>query len=98
MLHLTKYAHIIKNKKDKKETIEGEKTANAAVLISKKYQLDLPIIKTVNKLIIEDVDTKEAIKKLLERPLKKEYSSISIMIWLKGSFHTNTNVFSLIFL
>ena len=62
-----------KNKKDKKETIEGEKTANAAVLISKKYQLDLPLIKTVNKLIIEDVDTKEAIKKLLERPLKKEY-------------------------
>ena len=63
----------LKNKKDKKETIEGEKTANAAVLISKKYQLDLPIIKTVNRLIIEDIDTKEAIKKLLERPLKKEY-------------------------
>ena len=63
----------LKNNKHHKETIEGEKTANAAFLISEKYQLDLPIIKTVNKLIIEDIDTKKAIKKLLERPLKKEY-------------------------
>ena len=70
---LDKSKNINENKKDQKETIEGEKTANAAVLISKKYQLDLPIIKTVNKLIIEDIDTKEAIKKLLERPLKEEY-------------------------
>ena len=68
-----KIGNNVKIKKDNKETVEGEKTANAAFLISKKYQLDLPIIKTVNKLIIEDIDTKEAIKKLLERPLKKEY-------------------------
>jgi glycerol-3-phosphate dehydrogenase (NAD(P)+) len=68
-----KIGNNVKIKKDNKETIEGEKTANAAFLISKKYHLDLPIIKTVNKLILEDIDTKEAIKKLLERPLKKEY-------------------------
>ena len=66
--------NICKNikKKNKKETIEGKKTANAAVLISKKYQLDLPIIQTVNDLINENIEISKAIKNLLERPLKNE--------------------------
>ena len=62
----------IKKKKNKKETIEGKKTANAAVLISKKYQLDLPIIQTVNDLINENIEISKAIQNLLERPLKNE--------------------------
>ena len=66
--------NICKNikKKNKKETIEGKKTANAAVLISKKYQLDLPIIQTVNDLINENIEISKAIQNLLERPLKNE--------------------------
>lgn len=63
----------INNRKRKKETIEGEKTAKAAALISKKYQLDLPIINTVNDLIRKDIELSKAIQNLLERPLKKEF-------------------------
>ncbi len=62
----------LKNKKNHKETVEGKKTANAAVLISKKYQLDLPIIQTVNDLINENIEISKAIKNLIERPLKNE--------------------------
>jgi len=62
----------IKNQNNKKETIEGEKTAKAAVLISKKYELELPIIQTVNDLINENIEISKAIQNLLERPLKKE--------------------------
>ena len=62
----------IKKQQDNKETIEGKKTANAAVLISKKYQLDLPIIQTVNDLINGNIEISTAIQNLLERPLKNE--------------------------
>tara|TARA_A100001011_G_scaffold395739_1_gene491633 strand:+ start:1165 stop:2142 length:978 start_codon:yes stop_codon:yes gene_type:complete len=65
---------IAENKKNKKETIEGKKTANAAFLISKKYKLDLPIIETVNNLINESTDIEIAIEKILKRPLKNETS------------------------
>ena len=43
---------------------------DAVVVVCDEYDIE---IETVNKLILEDIDTKEAIKKLLERPLKKEY-------------------------
>ncbi len=62
----------IKSKKNKNETVEGKKTTNAAVLISKKYQLDLPIIQTVNDLINEKIEISKAIQHILERPLKNE--------------------------
>ena len=62
----------IKKQKNNNITIEGKKTANAAVLISKKYQLDLPIIQTVNDLINGNIEISKAIQNLLERPLKNE--------------------------
>ena len=62
----------INSQKNKKETIEGKKTANAAVLISKKYHLELPIIQTVNDLINGNIEISKAIQNLLARPLKNE--------------------------
>ena len=53
-------------------TVEGEKTAKAAVLIANKYRLDLPIIQTVSDLINENIEITKAIQNLIERPLKKE--------------------------
>ena len=64
--------NLVRNRKNKKETVEGKKTASAAILISQKYQLDLPIIETVNNLIKGNIEIDKAIKNLLERPLKKE--------------------------
>ena len=40
--------------------------------LRKKYQLDLPIIQTVNDLIDENIEISKAIQNLLERPLKNE--------------------------
>jgi len=63
--------NLYKQKK-KEETVEGEKTAKAAVLIAKKYRLDLPIIQTVSDLINKNIEITKAIQNLIERPLKKE--------------------------
>ena len=63
--------NLYKQKKNE-ETVEGEKTAKAAVLIAKKYRLDLPIIQTVSDLINENIEITKAIQSLIERPLKKE--------------------------
>ena len=54
------------------QVVEGEKTAAAAVLLAKKYKIDMPITQIVNGILSEKVTPKDAVKLLMERPERHE--------------------------
>ncbi len=54
------------------QTVEGIRAIEAGYEIGKKYKLDLPIISTAHLVVNEELDAKEALKKLLSRSLKSE--------------------------
>lgn len=55
-----------------KQTVEGVRTIIAANEIAQKYNLELPIIQMAYNVLFNDLDVKDAIKKLLSRALKME--------------------------
>jgi glycerol-3-phosphate dehydrogenase (NAD(P)+) len=61
-------------KKDIGQEIEGVRTAREAVQLAKKYQVELPIIEQVYKVLYEDLPPQEAVKHLLERKPTAEIS------------------------
>ena len=63
---------IGKKNKIKDETVEGLKTSLAAEDIANRLNVDVPIIKAVNKIINEEKSIKEIISNLISRPLIKE--------------------------
>ena len=52
---------------------EGVSTVKSLIMLSEKYELDLPISKAVYEVIYEKMDIKESIMKLFSRPLKSEF-------------------------
>lgn len=52
--------------------VEGASTVISAQQLADKYQLDLPITQAVYSVLIEGVDPKEAVRRLLTRELKEE--------------------------
>ena len=54
------------------QTVEGVRTIVAAHQIALKYNLTLPIIDTAYEVLFNNLDIKDAIKKLLSRSLKME--------------------------
>ena len=54
-------------KKDIGQEIEGVRTAREAVQLAKKYQVELPIIEQVYRVLYEGLAPQEAVKYLLER-------------------------------
>lgn len=59
-----------------KMVVEGVYSAKAAMGLSKKYQVELPIISQVNKVLFENKSAAEAVNELMLRDKKLEYSEL----------------------
>lgn len=63
------------------QVVEGVYSAKAAYGLAKKYNVSMPIVEQVNKVLFEDVPATEAIKNLLARDRCNEYPDI---VWIKN--------------
>lgn len=52
--------------------VEGVYSAKAALKLAEKYEVSLPIVEQVNKVLFEDKDAAEAVKELMEREGRME--------------------------
>ena len=59
-----------------KMVVEGVYSAKAAAKLGKKYQVSLPIIEEVNKVLFEDKSPKEAVNELMLRVGKAEHMAL----------------------
>ena len=59
------------------QTVEGVFCARAAYKLGQKYQVELPIVEQVNKVLFEEKPAKEAIYDLLIRQKTEEHSALS---------------------
>ena len=59
-------------KKEIGMVIEGVENIDVAYELSKKYNVDMPIVNTVYKVLYENLDAKEAVKMLMTRDKKSE--------------------------
>ncbi len=60
-----------------KMVVEGVYSAKAALALSHKYDIEMPIVESVNKVLFEDYSAKDAMHDLLTRDRKKEASSLT---------------------
>lgn len=58
------------------QVVEGVHSAKAAFLLGKKYQVELPIVEQVNKVLFEEKPVNEAIYDLLIREKTEEHSAL----------------------
>ena len=58
---------------DEKQTIEGIKTAKAALKLMNQYGIEAPIIKSVHRILNKKISLSKAINELISRPLKDEF-------------------------
>jgi glycerol-3-phosphate dehydrogenase (NAD(P)+) len=63
-----------------KMVVEGVYSAKAAMELSEKYQVEMPIVEQVNQVLFENKNPKEAVNELMLRDKKKESSSL---VWKK---------------
>ncbi len=56
--------------------VEGAVSAKAALALSKKYNVDAPIIEAVNRVLFEGMEPLDAMKELMNRRLTNEYIDI----------------------
>jgi glycerol-3-phosphate dehydrogenase (NAD(P)+) len=54
------------------QVVEGEKTAAAAVLLAKQYQIDMPITQMVHAVLSGSISSEKAVQSLLARPERTE--------------------------
>ena len=59
--------------KQSKSVAEGVATAESAYGLAKKFNVDMPIVEQVYKVIYEDKDPLQAVRNLMERSLKTEF-------------------------
>lgn len=59
-----------------KMVVEGVYSAKAAIALAKKYDVDMPIIEAVNRVLFEDKPAKEAVSELMMRGKRAEYSEL----------------------
>ena len=59
-------------KKEIGMVIEGVENIDVAYALAKKYNVDMPIVDAVYKVLYEDLDAKEAVKMLMTRDKKEE--------------------------
>jgi glycerol-3-phosphate dehydrogenase (NAD(P)+) len=62
--------------KEVKMVVEGVYSAKAAYALGKKYDVTMPIIEEVNKVLFEDKSAKEAVFDLMIREKKVESNSL----------------------
>ena len=56
-----------------KQTIEGIKTAKAALKLMNQYGIEAPIIKSVHRILNKKISLSKAMNELISRPLKDEF-------------------------
>lgn len=59
-----------------KMVVEGVYSAKAAIALAKKYDVDMPIIEAVNKVLFEDKQAKEAVTELMMRDKRSEHNTL----------------------
>ena len=59
-----------------KMVVEGIYSAKAALALAKKYNVEIPIIEEVNKVLFEDKPAKEAVSELMLRDKRTEHSNL----------------------
>ena len=59
-----------------KMVVEGIYSAKAALALAKKYDVELPIIEEVNKVLFDDKPTKEGVKDLMVREKRVEHLNL----------------------
>ena len=57
--------------------VEGVYSAKAALALSKKYKVEVPIIEKVNEVLFDGISAADAVTELMNRQRKEEYSSLS---------------------
>lgn len=62
--------------KEVKQVVEGVYSAKAALALSKKYEIEMPIVEQVNQILFEDKPALEAVSDLLLRDKRREYSEL----------------------
>ena len=60
-----------------KMIVEGVYSAKAALKLATLYEVEMPIVEEVNRILFENLPAKEALHDLLTRDKKKESSSLS---------------------
>ncbi|MBQ5806492.1 MAG: glycerol-3-phosphate dehydrogenase, partial [Lachnospiraceae bacterium] len=63
--------------KEVQMVVEGVYSAKAALALSKKYEVPMPIVEQVNAVLFENKSAKEAIADLMLRDKKIEHSALS---------------------
>ena len=58
--------------KEVKMVVEGINSAEAALLLAKKYEVEMPIVEQINEVLFNDKDAKEAVRDLMMREKKPE--------------------------
>ena len=65
---------IVKNNNEPpKELVEGLNAIHATIALSQKLNIELPIMTSIKKILNREANIDEIIKKLLSRPIKKEF-------------------------
>ena len=62
--------------KEVKMVVEGIYSAKAALALAEKYQVEMPIIKEVNQVLLEGKSVKEAVSELMLREKRSEHESL----------------------
>ncbi len=62
--------------KEVKMVVEGIYSAKAALALAQKYQVELPLIECVNKVLFEDMPAKEAVTELMLRDKRVEHADL----------------------
>lgn len=60
-----------------KMVVEGVYSAKAAIALARKYDVDMPIIEAVNKVLFEDMPVKEAVTELMQRDKRSEHGDLA---------------------
>lgn len=59
-----------------KMVVEGVYSAKAAIVLGEKYQISMPIIEQVNRVLFENKPAKDAVKELMLRDKKTEHTTL----------------------
>ena len=62
--------------KEVNQVVEGVHCAKAALKLAKKYNIEMPIVEQVNKILFEGKSAREAVSELLLRERRAEHGSM----------------------
>ena len=62
--------------KEVNQVVEGVNSAHAALALAEKYNVEMPIVEQINKVLFENKSPKDALSDLLLRDRRREYQSL----------------------